>query len=245
MASGAAKSWASITSQNLPRQDANTSAKQTPIPAYPTIAEVSAPPRIKRSPSPSHVPRTQSKDENVYILTLATDVRHHKAMTALRNQYFPTKLNKLAAHLTLFHALPGSLLESNIIPHIETVAAQTKQFDVHAAKPFRMKHGFAISVPKAEGGAAAQAVHAELQQKWADDGFLSEQDRGGCRVHYTIMNKVDEEADVAKAFEEVSDEWKGDWGTVEGLSLWRYERGWWKLQRKFEFAKKADGHNAT
>ncbi|KAK6438009.1 hypothetical protein LTR95_005797 [Oleoguttula sp. CCFEE 5521] len=243
MASGAGKSWASITSQNLTKQDNNTAAKPTPIPAYPTITKISATPRTtKRSPSPSHVPRIQSKDEDVYILTLATDLRHHEAMTALRDQYFPKKLNKLAAHLTLFHALPGSLLESNIIPHLEAVAARREQFEVHAAKPFRMKHGFAISVPKSEGGAAAQNVHAELQRKWADDGFLSEQDQGGCRVHYTIMNKVDDDAEVAKAFEEVSKGWKGDWGVVEGLSLWRYERGWWKFQRKFEFGKGiADG----
>ncbi|KAK6436804.1 hypothetical protein LTR95_007005 [Oleoguttula sp. CCFEE 5521] len=236
MSSNAGKSWASITSQNLPKQDTSSSAEPTPIPAY-SETKITTPSTTKRSPSPSHLPKTQSKDEDVYILTLATDVRHHEAMTALRNQYFPKKLNKLAAHLTLFHALPGSLLESNIIPHIERTAARTKQFQVHAAKPFRMTHGFAISVPKAEGGAAAQSVHAELQQKWTEDGFLSEQDQGGCRAHYTIMNKVDKENEVAKAFEEVSERWKGDWGVVEGLRLWRYERGWWKFQRKFEFAK--------
>ncbi|OQO11098.1 hypothetical protein B0A48_05353 [Cryoendolithus antarcticus] len=241
MSSGAGKSWASITAQNSPKQDINTSAKPTPIPAYPTITKVSAPPRIKRSPSPSHIPKPQAQDQDVYILTLATDVRHHKAMTALRNQYFPKKLNKLAAHLTLFHALPGSLLESNIIPHLEAVAARRKQFAVHAATPFRMKHGFAISVPKSEGGAEAQAVHADLQRKWAEDGFLSEQDQGGCRVHYTIMNKVDEEIDVARAFREVREQWKGDWGVVEGLTLWRYERGWWKFHRRFAFEKAGNG----
>jgi len=87
----------------------------------------------RRAPSPSQQPRTGQDDEEKYILTLLTSHDLHKRMvsylpydarvctvwstyayylwllqTEIRSKYFPKKLNKLAAHLTLFHALPGS-----------------------------------------------------------------------------------------------------------------------------------------
>lgn len=80
-----------------------------------------------------------------------------------------------------------------------------------------------------------------LQRAWAAEGFLSEQDAGGFRCHCTIMNKVDDERVVEAAWEEVGREWKGDWGVVEGLGLWRYEKGWWKWQRGFEFGAEPEG----
>lgn len=71
---------------------------------------------------------------------------------------------------------------------------------------------------------------------------MSEQDAGGMRVHYTIMNKVDDEGEVARAMEENSKSWKGDKGTAVGVGLWRYERGYWKWERGFEFG---DGEGET
>ena len=191
----------------------------------------------KRTTSPSHIPKT-SQQEPVYVLTLLTDDAHQKRMTALRKKYFPPKLNKLGAHLTLFHALPESKLESTIIPTITRVAAEWQPFSVNAAKPFRMKKGFAISVPKNQGGDLAQKVHGVLLGAWEGEGWLSEQDAGGMRAHYTIMNKVDDEGEVADAMEEVSGSWKGDRGTVVGLGLWRYEKGYWRWVEAFEFGMK-------
>lgn len=191
-----------------------------------------APPK-KRSPSPSHVPRTAAAEDNVYVLTLLTDRGHHDRMTALRKRYFPQKLNKLAAHLTLFHALPGSRMDSHIIPTIEEVAARTSPFRVRADAPFRMKKGFAVSI--SDGGKQGSAIHRSLQGPWKADGFLSDQDAGNSRLHYTLMNKVDDENVVSKAYREMVENWNGDEGTVEGLALWRYERGYWKWERKFDF----------
>lgn len=190
---------------------------------------------VKRAPSPTHVPKTESEEANVYIVTLLTDRAHHQRTTEMRDKYFPKRLNKLAAHLTLFHALPGSKLESQILPVIQDVASRTERFQLHAARPFTLKKGIAISVPKHQGAQQALDVHRMLQQPWREAGFLSDQDNGGCRIHYTIMNKVDDEAEVQKAFDEVQNEWKGSWGTVEGLGLYRYDRGFWKWVRRFDF----------
>lgn len=189
----------------------------------------------KHTTSPSHVPRTSADENSVYVLTLLTDRAHHSRMTALRKKYFPKKLNKLAAHLTLFHALPGSKLQSNIIPKIEEVAAQTSPFPVRATEVFRMRKGFAVSL--SDGSSQGSEIHKALKGAWKKEGFLSEQDAGGCRLHYTLMNKVDDEKAVDGAYQEFLDSWQGDEGMVEGLTLWRYERGFWKFERKFEFGR--------
>lgn len=221
--SGGSRTFSTEASQPKPKPSTNNSNASNP--------------RQKRTTSPSHVPKTSQQEETVYVLTLLTDPSHQKRMTSLRAKYFPPKLNKLGAHLTLFHALPESKLESTIIPTIKRVVSSRQPFGVNAAKPFRMKKGIAISVPAHQGGAQAQEVHQALLSAWEGEGWLSEQDSGGMRAHYTIMNKVDDEEEVARAMEEVAGNWKGDRGTVEGLGLWRYEKGYWKWVEGFEFAK--------
>ncbi|KAI6887814.1 hypothetical protein KC363_g7890 [Hortaea werneckii] len=198
----------------------------------------------KRSPSPSHRPQIQTEDEPVYVLTLLTDKPHHDRMTALRKQYFPRHLNKLEAHLTLFHALPGSKLDSTVIPTILSVAGRTAPFKLRANKVMRMKRGLGIALAKTQGADQTKEVHAQLRDAWLQGGqrWLSEQDRGGLgHVHYTIMNKVDDLEDVEKAQDEVEKSFKGDVGIAEGLVLFRYDRGFWRWERKFEFGGEAPG----
>ena len=187
----------------------------------------------RRSPSPSHVPRTTSPEQNVYILTFLTDRKHHQTMTNLRTKYFPPRLNHLDAHLTLFHALPGSKLEGAIIPVLEDAAKSTAPFQIQAATPFRLKRGIAIGVPKPQGGTRAKSIHSQLQNEWR--GFLSDQDAGGFAAHYTIMNKVDEAAEVDRAFHEVESSWRPARGSIEGFQLWLYEKGRWVWQQDFPF----------
>ncbi|KAF2163265.1 hypothetical protein M409DRAFT_37287 [Zasmidium cellare ATCC 36951] len=189
----------------------------------------------RRSPSPSHRPRTQADEEAVYVLTLLTDKRLHERMTAIRNQYFPKRINKLAAHLTLFHALPESRLESNIIPLLKEVTAKTSPFAIKADKPFRLKKGFAVSVSSRIGGTQAKQIHQVLQDEWQREDFLSEQDAGGCRLHYTLMNKVDEEVEISKAYDDLLDHWRPESGNAEGLAVWKYDRGFWRWYKSFNF----------
>ncbi|KAI6907951.1 hypothetical protein KC334_g4830, partial [Hortaea werneckii] len=185
-----------------------------------------------------------TEDEPVYVLTLLTDKPHHDRMTALRKQYFPKHLNKLEAHLTLFHALPGSKLDSAVIPTILSVARRTAPFKLRANKVMRMKRGLGIALAKTQGADQTKEVHAQLREAWLHGGqrWLSEQDRGGLgHVHYTIMNKVDDVEDVEKAQDEVEESFKGDVGVAEGLVLFRYDRGFWRWERKFEFGGEAPG----
>jgi 2'-5' RNA ligase len=191
-------------------------------------------PNHRRAPSPSHIPKTSSAEEAVYVLTLLTDAKHHRILTETRKKYFPPRLNKLDAHITLFHALPGSLLEESIKPTLREVSSKTRQFHLLAAKPFRLNKGIAIGLPKSSGGDEARQVHQQLKAAWRH--VLSQQDAGGFAAHYTIMNKVDDESEVQEAFEQVQDEWKACHGTVLGLSLFKYDRGRWVHDEDFKFA---------
>lgn len=65
--------------------------------------------------------------------------------------------------------------------------------------------------------------------------FLSKQDKS-FKAHYTIQNKVDEEGVPERTLEEVRREFEGSRGTVDGFSLFRYDRGYWRHVEDFMFA---------
>lgn len=213
------------------------SVQEKPPNSNTTTADSSSnahPAHERRPPSPSHIPRTSSPEQEVYILTLSTDKVHHKALTDVRDKYFPKRLNKLEAHLTLFHALPGSKLEDLIVPALKEFAAEQSKFDLLASKVFKLNKGMAIGIPKEKGGDAARDVHAQLQNRWAE--FLSPQDaRRGWSAHYTVMNKVDDQKVIDQAFQELSSVWRGNWGEVTGLGLWLYHKGAWKHVKDYDF----------
>lgn len=181
---------------------------------------------------PEHKPKTANEHEDKYVLTLHTDRKHHECMTALRNQYFPSHLNKLDAHIALFRALPGSHLPK-IETDILTVAARENDFEIKASKPFMMGHGVGISADVS----GAHRIYGDLKKEWKS--WLSEQDMS-FHPHYTIQNKV--EKDVARrALQEIdsaaSDPKFTHTGNVDGLTLWRYDKGYWRHRRDFMFGE--------
>ncbi|GAM87877.1 hypothetical protein ANO11243_059050 [Dothideomycetidae sp. 11243] len=186
-----------------------------------------------RQRSPSQQPRNSHADEQMYILTLLADSSLHSAMNELRKQYFPPHINRLEAHITLFHALPQSHLDDRILPSIEDLVANTSPFELGATTPFKLKKGIAIGLPKDHGGNDARGIHRALMRQWED--FLSQQDRS-FQAHFTIMNKVDDSKRVGQTFHDLQDGWKPHFGTADGLSLWKYHPKGWELMRHFRFA---------
>ena len=79
--------------------------------------------------------------------------------------------------------------------------------------------------------AGARAIYEALKGKW--EGFLSERDKA-FKAHYTIQNKVTERV-ARRTLEEVQGVFKGSRGRVDGLSLYRHERGYWRHTRDFMF----------
>ncbi|KAF5659553.1 hypothetical protein FHETE_9337 [Fusarium heterosporum] len=186
----------------------------------------------------AHIPKGASEEEQLYILTLFTDKRHHEAMTALRRQWFPSRILKVDAHITLFHALPGSKLPE-LKEDITALAASTERFEiaVNDKNVFEMGKGVGINVSNHDNAQKkAAGIRSELRNKW--EPFLSDQDRREkWRGHYTIMNKQDEKEEVQKCLAYLKEGHAESTGTVEGLSLWLYDRGWRKEAGVFKFSK--------
>lgn len=176
-----------------------------------------------------HKARTGNKHEESYVLTLHTDQQHHQLMTSMRTRYFPPRLNKLNAHIALFRALPSSRLPQ-IIHDIESLTQSQPTFEVFATKAFLMKRGVGIHVDDTEG--QAEAIFQQLKAKW--ESFLSQQDRR-FKPHYTLQNKVDDEAVVRKTFNEVNEQFHGSRGQVTALTLYKYQQGFWKEAQSFSF----------
>ncbi|KAF2153891.1 hypothetical protein K461DRAFT_266991 [Myriangium duriaei CBS 260.36] len=188
-----------------------------------------------RQRSPSQQPQNSHSNEQMYILTLLTNEDLHVAMNDLRKKYFPPELNRLEAHITLFHALPQSQLESKVMPAIDDLVQKTSPFRLGATTPFKLRKGIAIGMPKDHGGNTSRQVHRTLARRWQD--FLSQQDQS-FQAHFTIMNKVDESERVDRAFQEIQNGWKPYFGTAEGLSLWKYHAGNWEFVKDFRFVTK-------
>jgi mannose-1-phosphate guanylyltransferase len=159
-------------------------------------------------------------------------------MNEMRQLYFPRHLNRTPAHLTLFHALPHSQIEA-LEQSLKQLSFETRPFSVTTGGPFRMRKGVGVNVD--EGYQNLKAVHQQLRSQWLD--FLSEQDAGGFRPHWTVMNKVDAEEEVDGAFQAVRQELsqRTKEGQAVGLELWKYDRGNWIWANEYTFGETAKG----
>jgi len=82
----------------------------------------------------------------------------------------------------------------------------------------------------------SKVIYGGLRNRWVD--FLSQQDKS-FRPHYTIQNKA-EPVEAQKAFEKVKKAFPGSRGWVDGSTLWRYDKGYWRHVRDSRFSE-ADG----
>ena len=202
-----------------------------------SAAPVQVPQSHDRSPpfprNPDHIANTGVEEESTYVLTLRTDPEFHKRIENLRKLYFPPQLNKIGAHITLFHALPGSKLDT-ITSDLLAFTPLRTPFPIRTLEPTKLAYGVALNAKSRE----ADGIFGALKEKWGPTGgdFLSKQDQH-FKAHYTIQNKATKEVALA-TWEEVKDGFRSDEGTAIGLTLYQYLKGGrWKFQRHFDFAK--------
>lgn len=163
-----------------------------------------------------------------FILTPRFSPDSLQPLTELRRSYFPPERNYLAAHVTLFHKLPGEMRtrwESEIL----NVAVSSAPFQVHFGEPYSLGRGFALKVESSH----LIALRQTLAEAFWD--FLSPQDRQKYKPHCTIQNKV-EPARAKSDLEEFKSRWQPQRLDVDGLELWEYRGGPWSLDREFSFA---------
>ena len=153
------------------------------------------------------------------ILTLQLDAATHDRFQAERTRWFVPKLDKVPAHLTLFHKLPGEELDA-VLRHVGEVCAGRAPFAVPVAEIIGLGAGTAYRL-RSE---ALDGLRAELARRF--DPWLTGQDRQGFRAHVTVQNKVTK--DTANACRAVIEaEFAPFEARAEGIQLWSYEGGPW------------------
>ena len=161
------------------------------------------------------------------ILTAAFDETSRAVFHDLRNRHFPPSLNRVPAHLTLFHHLPGSELPS-ILDRLTTEASHLAPIPFVTAGVRFLGRGCAFDI----AAPALLQLRAALAADWR--GWLNPQDRQGFRPHVTVQNKV--APDAAQALAEDLATLPPMKGRIVGLDLWHYEGGPWRLEQHRPFA---------
>lgn len=168
-------------------------------------------------------------DDRPLVLTAELDDRTFDRLDGLRRRHFPPGRNHLAAHLTMFHALPGAQLD-RVSADLAEVTAAAPAIEGTAARWMSLGGGvaMAIEIP------GLVALRGDLARRLADS--LTRQDAGGFRPHVTVQNKVDPvQARELKAVLEAEHAPRPV--RIPGLRLWRYDGGPWQLVRRFAFAE--------
>lgn len=152
------------------------------------------------------------------IMTLQLDEESAAFFERLRRAHFPPALNKIPAHLTLFHALPGDELLAVMETTARAAARPPFMVSVEGLMPLGRGVAFRLASPALVG------LRADLARRFAP--WLTRQDREGFRPHITVQNKVaPHEARATQA--ELERTFAPFQARAEGVQLWSYEGGPW------------------
>ena len=170
------------------------------------------------------------------IVTLLLDDAAQQRFDRLRAAHFPPDRNRLAAHVTLFHALPGEQLAA-VRAELATVAGRPP-FAVAVTGVRFLGRGVALDL------AAPELTTLRARLAAAFDPWLTGQDRQWSRPHVTVQNKV--EPAVARALHaDLAAGFRPGTVTARGLGLWHYRGGPWDADAEFPFMGPADTQSSS
>ena len=161
------------------------------------------------------------------ILTLALDAASQTYFDALRRQHFPPAINYLAAHLTLFHHLPGAELAA-VRTQLQALAQAQPPLDLRITGLRSLGRGVAFTLENA----ALRALHHQLQADFA--AHLIPQDLQKLQPHITIQNKVDPAA-ARQLLASMQNGFEPFDAVGTGLHLWAYRGGPWESLAELPF----------
>ncbi len=161
------------------------------------------------------------------IVTALLGAVDQAAFDRLRTAHFPPERNHLAAHLTLFHAIPPQL-EPELRQRLAALAAELPQPRATVAGLMNLGGGTAFRIVSDDLDAIRADLAAGLH------GSLTQQDCHGWRPHITVQNKV--AANEARALMSFLE---GDFAprplSVIGLAYDHYAGGPWLPGRRYPF----------
>ncbi|KAI9633225.1 uncharacterized protein MKK02DRAFT_39204 [Dioszegia hungarica] len=185
------------------------------------------------------------------VLTLTLDAQTHTLLTSLRTKYFPSSRNHLAAHLTLFHAIPPRRVPA-LEAQLQTFC-QRPGFDVSVGHPKQMgSRGVMVAIESVKPKNAIEGIHKALlagmrreqdadkeikQGEEGDKERLTNQDLMKlAHPHVTVLNKAESEEEVNNCLEEVERVFReSKKGRAVGFELWEYMGGPWKPFKQYTF----------
>lgn len=165
-------------------------------------------------------------DARPLILTLRLDAASRERFDALRRAHFPPGRNHLAAHVTLFHALPAA--HADAVRADVADAARRGPFTVEVAGLRSLGRGVAYTLR----GSELDALHAALADRWRP--WLTPQDAQRFAAHVTVQNKVSPAAARA-LMSGLRAGFVPGAARAEGLDLWRYAGGPWEVDGGYGF----------
>ncbi len=160
------------------------------------------------------------------IVTAELASADHAWLDGLRRLHYPAERNRVAAHLTIFHALPPSAqpeLRSRLAAYATSRAPKAE-----IAGLMDLGGGVAFRVVSDDLDALRDMLAHDLH------GLLGAQDSGGWRPHVTIQNKVAPKvaralkARLERAFERRP-------LAIAGLGLHHYLGGEWQRLAVYRF----------
>ena len=160
------------------------------------------------------------------IVTAELGAEDFAWLERLRRAHYPPDRNQIAAHLTIFHALPPSA-EGELRSRLKQMAAQRR--------PTARIEGLMDL-----GGGVAFRVNSPDLDRIRDElatglhGLLSAQDSRGWRPHITVQNKVSPK--VARALvQSLERDFRPRSLAIHGLGVYRYLGGPWKKIAAYPF----------
>lgn len=138
---------------------------------------------------------------------------------ALRTAHFPPERNVLAAHITLFHHLPPSMLDE-LCERLRVLVVGPPP-EARLTDVMMLGRGVAYRVESP----ALRELRSELAE--AFHGLLTPQDSQAPRLHITVQNKVDPAA--ARALHAtLAADFVPRPLAIAGLAAWHYRGGPWE-----------------
>lgn len=133
----------------------------------------------------------------------------------------------MPAHLTLFHALPGSEA-GRVGRELAAICKAQRPFTLQATGLRFLGYGVAIGFASPE----LVGLRQTLAREWRD--WLTPQDSAKIAPHVTVQNKASPQA-ARELLRELQAGFQPFTARAEGLHLWRYLGGPWRRERTFGF----------
>ena len=147
-------------------------------------------------------------------------------LNELRLRHYPPERNQLAAHLTMFHAIPPSAEAE--LRRILATAAQLPPPQARIASPMNLGGGVALRVASDD----LNAIRGEIAERLR--GLLNAQDSAGWSAHVTIQNKASPR-EAKLLLEAIGEQIRERPIRISGLGLHRYLGGPWETLQTYSF----------